>query len=107
MEEEQILSRIRNAALGGNVRISLHAAEGAMAEEISRDEILEVMAVAKIIEEYPTWWLGPCALLHGRTGAGRDLHFVCSHESLPVVVVTVYEPKPPKWVTPTRRGGKT
>ena len=104
MDEQRILEIIRQAAQTGSIKISLHAAEEAVAEEISRSEILETMTNPIIVEEYPTWWLGPCCLLYGKTRAGRDLHILSSYDRLPVTIITVYEPKPPKWRTPTQRG---
>jgi hypothetical protein len=34
-----------------------------------------------------------------------DLHMVVSYSELPITIITVYEPRPPKWRTPTERGG--
>lgn len=34
---------------------------------------------------------------------GRTLHVVCTINRSPLLIITVYEPKPPKWITPTRR----
>ena len=107
MGKELILSDIRSAALAGKIRISLHAAEEALAEEITRADILEAIAASTIIEDYPTWWLGPSCLLYGRTREGRDIHLVCSYASIPVVIITVYEPRPPMWLRPTERGGRS
>jgi len=85
--------------------ISLHAAEEALAENITRSEIEATLLSAQVLEDYPDWWLGPSCLIYGRTPAGRDLHIVVSYAGLPVMIITVYEPRPPKWITPTRRGG--
>jgi hypothetical protein len=86
------------------IKISLHAAEEALAEHITRREIETAMLDAQVLEDYPDWWLGPSCLIHGQTDTGRDLHLVVSRSGLPVTIITVYEPKPPRWVTPTVRG---
>lgn len=104
MDEKTILKRIQQAVKTNQIKISLHAEEEAVAEEISRKEIVEVFANSKILENYPDWWLGPCCLLRGKISAGRDIHLVISYESLPFTIIPVYEPKPPKWLTPTQRG---
>jgi len=100
---DAILARIQEAITTGQVKISLHAAEEALTKEISRAEILETLQNAVILEDYPTWWLGPCCLLYGQTKTGRHLHIISSYSHLPVTIVTVYEPGQPKWITPTQR----
>jgi hypothetical protein len=105
LDEEAILSLFKQAVQKQQVKISLHAAEEALAEEITRTEIETVLLTAQIVGNYPDWWLGPSCLIYGRTETGRDLHLVASCLQLPVTIITVYEPRPPKWLTPTQRGG--
>ena len=50
---------------------------------------------------------GSCCLLGGRTREGRPLHIVCTTSHPLAIIITVYEPKPPKWATPNERGSKT
>ena len=105
MDEKEILARIQEALQSGQVKISLHAAEEAITEEIDRADILQALVSPIILENYPTWWLGPCCLLYGQTRAGRNLHIVSSYSDFPITIITIYEPKPPKWITSTQRGG--
>ena len=105
MDEEAILSLLKQAVQERQIKISLHAAEEALAEEITRTEIETVLLTAQLLEDYPDWWLGPSCLIYGRAEIGRHLHIVVSYSRLPVTIITVYEPRPPKWLTPTRRGG--
>jgi len=105
MNEQDILVFIQQAVQSGQIRISLHAAEEAVAEEIGRTEIVEALTNPIIVENYPDWWLGPCCLFYGKTQSGRDIHIVSSYDQLPITIITVYEPQPPKWRTPTQRGG--
>jgi hypothetical protein len=100
-----ILDLLKRAVEERQVKISLHAAEEALAEEITRREIEAVLLSAELLEDYPDWWLGPSCLVSGLTDLGRDLHIVASYSGLPVIIITVYEPHPPKWITPTERGG--
>ena len=100
-----ILSLLRQAVRKQQIKVSLHAAEEALAEHITRPEIEAVMLNAQLLEDYPDWWLGPSCLVYGQTDAGRDLHIVVSYAGLPVTIITVYEPQPSRWVTPTRRRG--
>ncbi|MGI9174228.1 MAG: DUF4258 domain-containing protein [Rhodothermales bacterium] len=47
---------------------------------------------------------GLCCLVNGKTRRGRPIHVVCTTARTPLFVVTVYEPKPPKFITPSQRG---
>jgi hypothetical protein len=106
LDTNAILDLFKQAAREQQIKISLHAAEEALAENITRPEIEEAMLNAQLLEDYPDWWLGPSCLIYGQTDAERDLHIVVSYSGLPVTVITVYVPQPPKWVTPTLRGGQ-
>jgi hypothetical protein len=88
LDTAAILDLLKRAVDERQVKISLHA-----------------MLSAELLEDYPDWWLGPSCLVHGQTDLGRDLHIVVSYSGLPVTIITVYEPHPPKWITPTQRGG--
>ena len=105
MDVTSILDMFKRAVREKQLKISLHAAEEALAEHITRPEIEAAMLSAQLLEDYPDWWLGPSCLIYGQTDAGRGLHIVASYSGLPVTIITVYEPRPPKWITPTRRGG--
>lgn len=106
MDPASILSLFKQAVQEQQIVISLHAAEQALAENITRLEIEVALFNAQLLEDYPNWWLGPSCLIYGRTPGGRDLHIVASYSELPITVITVYEPCPPKWITPTLRGGQ-
>lgn len=107
MDTTSILDLFKRAVRERQIKISLHAAEEALAEHITRPEIEDAMLNAQLLEDYPDWWLGPSCLVYGQTSAGRDLHVVVSYSGFPVTIITVYEPQPPKWLTPTLRGGRT
>ncbi|MBM4122800.1 MAG: DUF4258 domain-containing protein [Nitrospira sp.] len=57
----------------------------------------------QVIENYPEHRRGPCCLLNGQTERGRPLHIVCTTAQPSLIIITAYEPRPPKWVTPTQR----
>ena len=44
-------------------------------------------------------------MVRGQTESRRDLHIVVSYPGLPATIIIVYEPHPPKRVTPAERGG--
>jgi hypothetical protein len=100
-----ILRCIREQVASGAVRVTLHAS-GEMTEEgISLDDVSEAIASgdAEVVENYPDHRRGACCLVAGRTQQGRPLHVVCTSAQPAVIIITVYEPKPPKWITPNRR----
>ncbi|NBD35736.1 MAG: DUF4258 domain-containing protein [Chloroflexi bacterium] len=104
MDTEQILNVLKRAVREEQLVMSLHATEEALAEHITRPEIEVALLNAQLLEDYPEWWLGPSCLIYGQTYEERDLHIVVSYSDLPITIITVYEPCPPKWITPTTRG---
>lgn len=106
MSVEDILARIRVQAAARAVRVTDHAREEMEEEAITLAEVLQAIAVGQIIEDYPDHRRGSCCLLYGLTARKRRLHVVCS-TSLPLlVIITVYVPTPPKWISPTERSSK-
>ena len=97
------LERIRSLALAGQLRISVHAHQEMVDEDITTDQLFEAIASGEILENYPQHRRGPCCLLCGHTVAGRPLHVVCTTALELLIVITAYEPKTPKWSTPARR----
>ena len=101
------LEQIKSQAASERIRITQHAAQEMTEEGVTLNEVLQAVQTAEILEHYPEHKRGACCLLNGRTQQGRWLHLVCTTAQTVVVVITVYEPKPPKWVTPTQRGKKS
>jgi hypothetical protein len=89
-DEAVVIARLRAQFAVATYLLSLHAA----------------VARGQILENYPDAKRGPCRLIGGDGGQGRHLHLVVTTDQPPPVIITVDEPKPPKWVTPTRRGQK-
>jgi len=96
---EAVLERVHAQARFENVRIIEHAHQEMVEESITLDEILEAIDTGQILENYPKHRRGTCCLLGGLTDAGRPLHVVCTTARAVLIVITVYEPKPPKWQT--------
>jgi hypothetical protein len=97
------LEQIRAQAHIENIRITQHAQQEMAEEDITFDEVLEGIATGQILENYPEHRRGACCLLNGVTKKGRPLHIVCTTARPVLIIVTVYEAKPPKWTTPTQR----
>ncbi len=98
-----VLERIRAQAVTENIRITQHAQQEMAEENITLDEVLEAVFKGDILENYPSHRRGACCLVSGLTRDGRPLHIVCTTARSVLIIITVYEPKPPKWVTPTQR----
>ena len=94
---------LRALARSESVRVTVHAHQEMVEEGITMDDVLEAIATGDVIEDYPTHRRGACCLVGGTTRAGRPLHIVCTTAQPVLVIITVYEPKPPRWITPIQR----
>lgn len=100
------LTRIQKQATVQAMRVTQHAQVEMDAEEITLDEVLATISDGQILENYPEHRRGQCCLLYGRTPKGHDLHVVCTTAQPILIIITVYEPVPPKWVSPIQRRQK-
>jgi hypothetical protein len=98
-----VIEIIQQQALSQNFRLSRHAAEELADEDISIDALTEAIVNSVVLEDYPEHRRGPCCLVYGTTRVGRPLHVVCTTARPRMLVITVYEPKLPKWTSPTQR----
>lgn len=86
-----------------HIRITQHAFEEMAEEDIKLNDVLEAFSTGQILENYPEHRRGACCLIGGKTKKGRHLHIVCTTMIKPVIIITAYEPKLPKWITPVKR----
>jgi hypothetical protein len=100
---DAVLKRIQTQAEAENIRITPHAQQEMVDEQITLDETFEAIVTGQILENYHEHRRGACCLLNGITKSGRSLHIVCTTARPVLIIITVYEPKPPKWPTPTQR----
>ncbi|MGH7325530.1 MAG: DUF4258 domain-containing protein [Candidatus Rokuibacteriota bacterium] len=105
-DAEQIVARIREAVSAGSFRLTRHAHEEMVEENIALSDVAETVANAVLLEDYPEHRRGACCPISGWTATRRPLHVVCTTDSPLVIVITVYEPRPPKWSAPSRQGGR-
>lgn len=97
------IGAIQDAVSHHSLLLTAHADEKAREEGITMQEIRQAIMSGEIIEDYPEHRRGPCCLVCGRTAGGRDIHVVITNERVPPRIITVYEPKPPHWLTPRER----
>lgn len=101
---ERIADFLRAQAQREAIRVTAHAHQEMVEEDISLQEIYDVLLGAVLIENYPEHRRGACCLVCGKTSRGRFVHVVCTTTLEPAIIITVYEPQPPKWPTPFERG---
>jgi hypothetical protein len=101
---DAIPARLRQQAGNDAIRITLHAHREMVEEDITLREVCDVLLDATLVENYPDHKRGACCLVCARTFKERYVHVVCTTSLEAVIIITVYEPKPPKWPTPYERG---
>ena len=103
-DPQAVVTRLSEQAERDAIRVSLHAHQEMVEEDITYNQVRDVLCEPRILENYPEHKRGPCCLVCRRTTEGRYVHVVCTTSLEVIVVITTYEPKPPKWATPFERG---
>lgn len=107
LSPEDLVECFRGQIATDAVLITQHAQREMIEEEIHLDEVYEAIVSSQVLENYPDHRRGACCLVGGYTKRGRPLHVVCTTARSELILITVYEPKPPKWISPTERGQRT
>ena len=78
----------------------LHASKRLFEREISDNEVETILKNGEIIENYDDDYPLPSVLINGITENNRPLHCVVAinHNEKQLIIVTVYEPDPMKWL---------
>ena len=96
---------IKEKARENEFQLSGHAHKERQEETIHTWEIREALINCEILENYPKDPKGPSCLVLGYA-MGRPVHVVCRRAKNDwLLIITVYIPKPPKWIDPKTRGG--
>lgn len=101
---EGLLAQVRAQAQAENIRLTVHAHQEMVEKDFTLDDILAALASGQMLENYPEHRRGACCLIGGTSQQGRPLHIVCTTAGPVLIIITVCEPKLPRWVTPTTRG---
>lgn len=99
MELRDIQEKVKN----GRFRLSLHAELEAEADDLDIAQIVEAILNGGILEQYDDTGRGHSCLIVGFADE-IPIHTVCGMRDDNVIIVTVYEPGPPKFLDPWTRG---
>ena len=94
------LDRIRQLVAEGSVRISDHGYDELAADGLLAGEVLAGVENARLVEDYPQYGKGPCALVLQAASQSRPIHAVWGipkGRNGPAVLVTAYRPDPNLW----------
>lgn len=101
------LERVMELIRAGGTLISEHGYDELKDDGLTVREILDGVHNATIVEEYPSFGKGPCALFLQQDRAGSPIHVVWGIPkgyNRPVVLITAYRPDAARWdATFTRR----
>ncbi|MDZ4841749.1 MAG: DUF4258 domain-containing protein [Hyphomicrobium aestuarii] len=95
-----MLEILQKLAVEQKVRASAHGFVQSERRGFLFQELVDGLADAVVIEDYPNYHLGHAALLLQRDGVGRAIHVVWGIErgtTEPAVLVTAYHPAPAEW----------
>ena len=100
-----ILGQVQSAVAGGRYRVSDHAAEEMIADDLLEAEIVAATAGGELIEDYPRAFPFPACLVLGLAIPTEPLHLVWAFEAAKdyAVLVTVYRPDPARWSADFRK----
>jgi len=96
-----ILDVIHAAILSRFYRVSGHAANEMLADEVSELDAIEGTLSGEIVESYPQAFPFPACLVSGKTVIQTPIHTVWAFDSAKcyAILVTVYRPDPERWTT--------
>jgi hypothetical protein len=76
-----------------------------VADDLTFAQVEESLLNGEILDQYPDTGRGESCLIVGFAGK-TPIHTVCGWRGDKVAIVTVYIPRPPKWIDPWTRGRK-
>jgi hypothetical protein len=94
------LRRVINLVQARDVLISAHGYDEMAEDGILASDVIDGVATAVLVEDYPDYPKGPCALVLERGRSGNPVHVVWGiprGQTSPAVLVTAYRPDPARW----------
>ena len=96
------LDEIQDKVLTNEYDYTLHAEIERKADNLTFHQIETAILEGEILEHYPDGGRGESCLLLGFSD-NIPIHIVCGWRGTRIVLITVYVPKPPKFVDPWTR----
>lgn len=100
MTDSDTINKVLTLVAKGEFKISEHALEELIEDDLGRSDVIDSIATADLLENYPYFRKGPAVLLLQEAADGRIIHTVWGiprgYET-PAVLITVYEPDPERW----------
>ncbi|MGI8588786.1 MAG: DUF4258 domain-containing protein [Chloroflexia bacterium] len=82
---------------------SIHADEERNVEGLDVEQVRTALLTGQVLEQYPDTGRGLSCLVVGFAGA-VPIHVVCGRRGSDIILITLYIPRPPKFVDPWTRG---
>ena len=90
------LEQIRRLVREGKLFYYAHALVEAKKDGVEPEDIVAVVLIGEIIEEYPD---RKRSLIYGQMSSGMPLHVICDYSAESVIIIpTVYVPDSREWV---------
>jgi hypothetical protein len=96
----QTFEQIRKLVVQEQVQISAHGYDELANDGLTVREIIAGVSDAVMIDDYPEYHKGPCALVLQKDKLGNPVHVVWGlprGAQAPAVLVTAYRPDPARW----------
>lgn len=100
MIKENFLRKIQELVTAKEIVISSHGYDELAADNVFVQDLLDSLAAAIVVEEYPDFYKGPCILLLQEDSERRPVHVVwgiAKGKTSPAVLITAYRPDPELW----------
>jgi hypothetical protein len=94
------LEQVRDLVARRDVKFSVHGYEELAADDVRVRDVIEGVASAVVVEDYPDYAKGPCVLVLQRDGRNQPVHVlwgIPAGQTSPAVVITAYRPDPNRW----------